>query len=872
MSANPSDIERIARAVEAAWRANRAIVPIIGAGLSADSGFPVLRSVVRYLAKLHALVGLPAVPARSGAASAWFTLLLNQRYNRKPWQFVADFNWPDRFQLNQDLFQLRPHAAREERPQTITRVVAEELSRLAPVLNPAAMWPYKQLHKDAAQVLVDALGRVGGGVVELLAQNLTELLRRAGVPPELITRANRLVKGARQDVEGAQRAARGQLDERFRAAAGWSVPYDVYGDWRRLIQHSTKHQTDFADSLFAMLGRNKRPNPGHRYLTFLAKLLSVKAVFTFNFDDLIERAFEAEGMRPKVFAMEEGRTLPHGSLVTEGVSVVKLHGGTHSLLLDERLDRPLGPDYLSRFDQLVGDDPFLLVIGCSGGDYRLTSLVDHVLAQAPRTAPKGDPVERVAWLHFESYWPAPLVANPDSKPEDQKLKDGVLAARTTQPSSALTYLYSFMTSRYPASNHTYPSGAGHALAYARRVDPPRVGDVADLFARKNLAGEEEKVFLLSTIKLTELDGGADKAVRAGAASDPTPHTGRAPAGDVNKEFPMVTASDALLDVAHYGLNYGYTPILINLEAVNTLSGLVGTIVDSCRQCDTALVPSVLPSEDHAQTGEARAHLLSKAVALVANALQRSRYVVLLDGLETYLWNATSHHGETTTQNADPENRFRLLCAFIQNLRAAQGHEPLPFAPAGGRAAGAAPGAPSPAVPKVNDIGESRIVIGLDQRVPRNEHSGRVPQIGAVLKQSGFDQLPELHLGAEIQAHLRFTDFFVPADYLHAQTIWPGSDTGAQRDTLGLLLLVACRRARPLALVRHLLRPVFNRPDAIDAFLRQLTENRSGAFVTLEGGVTWISRPVRDHLYTEATRYTSTRSMRTLLGGGDLKDL
>src|SRR5262249_20534461 len=125
------------------------------------------------------------------------------------------------------------------------------------------------------------------------------------------------------------------VEAQFEVHDGLSTPFDIYGDWRRLIQYYTHFETDFADSLFATLGRAKVPNQGHCYLTFLIRLLAIRTVFTFNFDDLIEQSLELEGFRPKVFAMEEGRNLPHGWLADDIVSVVKMHGGTHSLLLDE---------------------------------------------------------------------------------------------------------------------------------------------------------------------------------------------------------------------------------------------------------------------------------------------------------------------------------------------------------------------------------------------------------------------------------------------------------------------------------------------------------------------------------------------------------
>ncbi|QJW99069.1 hypothetical protein [Frigoriglobus tundricola] len=140
------DIVTIAEQIEEAWRSGRTIVPIIGAGLSADSGFPVLRSVVRYLAKFHALLQLTDVPIRSTPAAQGLLDKIKERYHKRPRYFVTDFNWPDRFQLNQDLLALWPES------ETVSSLVAKQLTELAPTLNPAAFWPYDALKRDVVRV------------------------------------------------------------------------------------------------------------------------------------------------------------------------------------------------------------------------------------------------------------------------------------------------------------------------------------------------------------------------------------------------------------------------------------------------------------------------------------------------------------------------------------------------------------------------------------------------------------------------------------------------------------------------------------------------------------------------------------------------
>src|SRR6185503_9729989 len=171
-----------------------------------------------------------------------------------------------------------------------------------------------------------------------------------------------------QDViEEMLKPVRARFDENWSK----STPFDVYGDWQRLILYFTNYRSDYADALFARFGATRKPGQGHRFLTFLSKILAVRTILTFNFDSLIEEALEAEGIRYKVFAMERGAGLPYPNLLRDQLSVIKAHGSTNALLLDEQLDRPLSREYLRRFERITGKDPMLLVVGCSAGDRRL---------------------------------------------------------------------------------------------------------------------------------------------------------------------------------------------------------------------------------------------------------------------------------------------------------------------------------------------------------------------------------------------------------------------------------------------------------------------------------------------------------------------
>ena len=56
--------------------------------------------------------------------------------------------------------------------------------------------------------------------------------------------------------------------ERMRSCRGSSVPFDVAGDWKRLIQYFTNYQGDYADGLITRLCAGRGPSLGHQALAF----------------------------------------------------------------------------------------------------------------------------------------------------------------------------------------------------------------------------------------------------------------------------------------------------------------------------------------------------------------------------------------------------------------------------------------------------------------------------------------------------------------------------------------------------------------------------------------------------------------------------
>jgi hypothetical protein len=575
-------VEDFATALRTARSTGRQIVPIVGAGLSADSGFPVIMAIVRYFGKLARYIDckVPLPPTSNDPDDplycpkiAWLEQLFDD-YTKEPWEFIEAFGWPDRFQLNQDLFTKLEKDLRNTNPQARSDRIVEDavragIERVLPNVNPQGHKSYKDLRE----------------FITLTLEN------KEGVEAVL---------------------------DRLENTWGKSTAFDLVGDWRRLILSFTNYQSDDADALFARFGAARLPGHGHRFLSFLIKTLAVPTVFTFNFDSLIEQAMELAGIKPRVFAMERGAGLPHARMVRDQLSVVKMHGSTHALLLDEQLDRPLTPDYIRRFARITGDNPLLLVIGCSDGDRRLRDLVGDVLTRSSQ----GEPA--VLWLHYEKK-PPPFLTKLSGSGK-------ILACPTNNPGATLQHLHSWLTSYNPAGR----------VPYLAHIEQP---------IYRGQTGEESYPKKVGFELFSSL---------------PTKN-------------PIPSASHELLKQANAWIRNGYHFIWTDLEASHTFAGVVGSIIDQCRKYDPDVAPSVLPVDiDHPittspaqtedQNEEFRKATIKLAAQRVARALRRTRYYLALDALEAYVWPATTHHGLThMAVGKGAKQRLENLVDFLLQL-------------------------------------------------------------------------------------------------------------------------------------------------------------------------------------------------------------
>jgi hypothetical protein len=314
----------------------------------------------------------------------------------------------------------------------------------------------------------------------------------------------------------------------------------------------------------------------------------------------------------------------------------------------------------------------------------------------------------------------------------------------------------------------------------------------------------------------------------------------------------------------------HIPIWIDLEGQYTLAGVVGAIIDQCRTHDVGLAPSVLPLPrwDSGRPADGvREAELQKGADRVLHALGRARYVLALDGLETYLWPPTFHHGQP--EETDRAGLDALLSFLVLLLR------------------------------RANELQGSVVCVSVNppdrRRGPRegdrSTYAGFVEELKRALHEPGqepacqFERPPDgLRdlLGCPSRPGGHLDDVLTPVceDALDPLGQYP------DRGRLALLCLSCFRRTRHLVALRTILRPLLrkdevgrmkdeSRQETAEAgspllhpssFLPHPSEDPvdplldwycdQGYLLPVAGGGFWMNGPLRDRVYSRCSEAAS----------------
>jgi hypothetical protein len=434
------------------------IIPLFGSGMSVAAGFPLAVDLCNYLVRLRWWLTLTG---RGSVAS-----------------YLRSHNWPSRHNLTVDL-----------------------LGRVRAGFKANADWARCDTDSDYPARFTDLLDR------EEFALNrdaiFDELRRDAPTAAYAVRNVFDQLSSAAPGADGGRDA--GSIWGKYNEATG---KIHTYTGYRSLLNYLCDRDTDLIDAFFDHFARDRRLSTTHQFIAFAAAHLGCRLILTTNFDTFVESALREEGMRPTVFEIGREGSPPSAQLVhSQGLSVVKLHGGAFSLRTGFDLDERLTPGMLAQYREYfrptrpTGAYPIVLALGYSGSDRRVMDILStHLLESTP-----GEEVPRIVWVSRKGDSPSSLdeIVRPHAR------SPGISPAVVCQYRDGghfLHDLYQMLTNQHPVGRHHYRVLT--PIARISRVtdgdylaDDPNAGDAPRreaLRMAKSNAGVENKVRFAST--------------------------------------------------------------------------------------------------------------------------------------------------------------------------------------------------------------------------------------------------------------------------------------------------------------------------------------------------------------------------------------
>lgn len=709
------------------WHNGRPLIPVFGAGISVESGIPLMRSIGDYLRELRLYLSL-----------IFKTPLTDlQDYGRK---YLTQFGWPDRHLLRQYV-----------REQSLSD--PQNIHCMQEKLNDSAM------------------------------------------------------------------------------------------EWSELLASLTVSDDSLKDLLFSQLIADARPSTPHQYAAYLAGIMNWQLMITTNFDPLLETAVHEQGRDVAVYELLPHAELPDAALVKKRPSVMKLHGGTYSLLAGSILNVPIPYKTKEQFLRFFPADAMLLILGYSGNDARVLGLIKAVCKQTrDRLAALQDTSEPVTaiWV-YRSQLP------PD---HESLFEAGVRFEQYQGSGSYLQELYTRITSALPVSTTSF-----RALAHV----PPHA----------------DNSWLESHVTSNDLKE-AQSAVFIRQAND-------------------FGTSSALVSNMH-SLPRTFDPIWCQLDRIDTVNSLITHLERQFRRVDPDLpVFSLFRRADHENKVPADADLelpeFTKQDARlnwILRAMQRHDYAIAIDGIGEF---GSVFNSLPNGRSEDPLRRKELkkLRKFLESLisRSSEfGRSKLRISDTLTNQLDIDWSKHEREIPNAKQL----IVFDVSEKISVSFEKGRPhnlnPHIGSPNAMTALRNLISESFARDLLKECRDSDGTSRRSLLVncADLFWKESKDKAE---LRILLAVACvfRRSRPVGALRRLVIPLWIHhrrsadPDAWKSFAESPWEEAlptaerdklgdmlknlcdAGVMSKQEGGFCWIHRAIREALWSQVEQE---------LGGADSK--
>jgi hypothetical protein len=434
--------------------------------------------------------------------------------------------------------------------------------------------------------------------------------------------------------------------------------------YRSLLSYLTDNDQSLIDACLDRFVRDREPTTLHQLLVFLANDLGTKVFLTTNFDALLEKALAVEHRAVTAYPIIGPDTIPAARLVAaQSCAVLKLHGSTYEMRVDFDLDEPMSRATLGAFMDIfreVGGRqwPLLLVLGYSGQDGRVMSLVAEHIEHARRL--KCGPA--VVWVsHVDNEKDLPIDKR-DGRVHFLHYPDGRL----------------FLQDAYLRRRGEFPVARSHyqAVAFVARTPVSISWDAIQVITSDNSGAEASDAFA------RRFFGDATQPVhRRGRRIRETLGLTMAPVFAAPAEKPLIffhgapqAGTSCLLSrLAREAENRGRKILWIDLAEIRTVSTLAEILSELLTKADARLTPLWRPllldvslrttAREGVWAESARrstARDLDVLVRWLQNGLRRGHYLLILDSLEQFARVHPALRGESESTDWEAEERGRLL--------------------------------------------------------------------------------------------------------------------------------------------------------------------------------------------------------------------
>jgi len=601
---------------------HRPLVPFIGSGISVSAGYPTIRLVTQYLAKVKFAIHLGVFKDRFPVVQGGKEGLVRE-YRQHPSKYIEDFGWPELGQLDADLWNWIQWLNGDSSISNITKKDRENIF---------------ETFEDKDNLLFDLLSEDNWekwltGDASILAKEpkrKQELLKQAASPRlklDYRDSLNAIVQWtlrrelANQE-EGTKDAVITQWDKwKEWYSSDFDFPFQakkepqlLFGDWESLLDGLSEGNYDVVDSLFTQLEKGLSPAIPHRLLAFLQLKLGIPLVLTTNFDSLLEQAFRGEGLNPTVFDIHKNADLPSPDIVRRQLSILKLHGSAYGLRYGERLKQRLELDEENSAKQYLPDNALVLVLGFSGSERRMMQMLQSFVYSH-----RGEPEQtRLIWIQGSGN-PGPLA---------KELKDvgegRVDFCRVRHADTFLQELYFKIANSHQASKKYYTSLPGQLRMAEVELKP--VG-----YEGKKRENHRKSVqcFL--------------------ADGEP-----------INPSGSWATLSGVAFTNS---LDPSYKVIWIDMEHYQSVQGIVSEFFYQVRK----LNPKAPSCNISALNSEENNKEIKKIVERIGEVFQRDRYVLVFDSLESFGRPPMDHHGIPTNEDvSDFKKEIKRLYSLLNS--------------------------------------------------------------------------------------------------------------------------------------------------------------------------------------------------------------